>query len=406
MKSNIFYINLLFFTVMLFAQDGETLYQDKCGRCHTLYMPFEYDTQEWPGIVKSMKNYASLDDEEVKSITEFLIDESTSQKLNTTGQIDPTVGGYLYTEYFNSQQKASNFDIHYLALYVSGWAAENIYYYGELELEHGGTGGNNTFVEQAFIDYWILPNSAIKIGAILTPFNRFDDFHGPLLNATISRPQVAREIGTSAWKDVGIDLHGFFNLNKNFQFQYDIYTINGLGSGTNLRSSRQYRDNNENLAKGGRLNFVLNNNIEIGGSLYQGKWDDDGKYQLTMAGTHVIYNTVFGDIYAEYSKAESENPDSLQNGNMNGYFIQISKQLLEKIRPVIRYGELDYLDTSNVLGRSASKGNKDLSELVFGISYFPSHNTVFKIEYIIFDEGSRIQQVNNNQVGFQAAVKF
>jgi len=148
-----------------------------------------------------MKAQASLIPQEITELTNYHVEKS--QKDSDKRIINrPTIGGYLYTEYFQTPEKVKNYDIHYLAMYVSGWANEKINYFAEFELEHGGTGGSNTFVEQAYIDYWFTPNLAVKIGAMLTPFNRFDEFHDPLTNCIITRPQMSREIGVSAWKDV------------------------------------------------------------------------------------------------------------------------------------------------------------------------------------------------------------
>ena len=184
---------------------------------------------------------------------------------------------------------------------MSGSASDRIDYFAEFELEHGGTGGNNTFVEQAYVDFWVTPSLGVKIGGILTPFNRFDELHDPISNFTISRPQVSREIGVSAWKDVGVVLHGFKNLNEDLSVFFDAYTINGLRDGSNLRGSRQYWDNNEDRAMG---------------------------------------------------------------------------------------------------------GNEDFTELVFGFAYYPTNLVALKAEYIVFGEGRRVDETDNNLFGLQAAVKF
>jgi len=387
------------------GQSEQELFEQKCGRCHAALQPSDYSAKEWPGIVRSMKAQASLTPQEIQEITDYLVKQSQNEQEKVQSS-QPTLGGYLYTEYFQTPEKTKNYDIHYLALYASGWATENIYYFGEFELEHGGTGGSNTFVEQAYMDYWFTPNVAIKIGAILAPFNRFDEFHDPLTNYIITRPQMSREIGVSAWKDVGVDLHGYFNLTNTTSLGFDLYSINGLGDGTDLRHSRQYRDNNENKAFGARVNFVFNDFLEVGGSVYQGAWDDEGELNLTMFGSHFLLNTPIADFYGEYAQATSENPEDLDDGNMSGYFIQASRLFCSKYRPTIRFGSLDYLDEGNVLGRSANKGNKDLNELAFAFTYYPTSKVAFKVEYTLFSEGDRLEEKDNDQFGLQAAVKF
>jgi hypothetical protein len=387
------------------SQTSETLYKQKCGRCHVAYSPSDYTAKDWPNIVRSMKAQAALTDQEFEYIVEYLLNESDKSPDTSYSQA-PTIGGYLYTEYFRSPEKTKNFDIHYLAIYLSGWITDNIYYFGEFELEHGGVGGDNTFVEQAYIDYWLWPTIAVKIGAILTPFNRFDEFHDPLSNFIITRPQVSREIGVSAWKDVGIDLHGYINITEQSSVTFDVYSINGLGSGTNLRSSRQYRDNNEKLSFGGRFNLMYHDFIEIGGSVYRGAWDDDGKYNLTLMGSHLMLHTSIVDLYGEYAQATSQNPSPIDDGNMSGYFIQLSRLFKSKFRPTIRFGSLYYLDKGDMFGRAIDKGDKDLNEISLAFSYYPTSKLVFKIEYTIFKEGTRFEEKNNDELGLQAAIRF
>lgn len=399
---------LALFTCMLFgslpaaAQSGEAMYEKKCGRCHVAYDPSDYGANEWPGLVRSMRAQSALSSAEMTEITNYLTQASAGDERAAQG---PVVGGYLYTEYFHSPEKTKNFDLHYLTFSVTGWANEKIQYFGEFELEHGGK-ADNVFVEQAYIDYWLLPTVAIKAGAILTPFNRFDDFHDPLGNYLVTRPQAAREIGVSAWKEVGVDVHGYVNLAEQYAVVFDLYTINGLGDGSNLRGSRQYRDNNEDPAYGGRVSLLVGDMLEVGGSAYYGKWDDAGDLALTMYGAHAMLNTPYVELYGEFSQATSENAGDVEDGDMWGYFAQASRLFAGKYRPTIRAGELDYEDKGDLLGRDPGSGNKQLKELALGFTYYPVPKVAFKIEYSFFDEGDRVASRDNDQLGLQAAVRY
>jgi len=386
------------------ADQGREIYEQKCGRCHVLYEPASYSASDWPGIVRIMRAEAALTEQEMEEITAYLVRESGEGGggLLSGG---PVVGGYLYAEYFETPEEKKNYDIHYLAISLSGWANDRISYLGEFELEHGGR-GNDTFVEQAYIDYWMLPNVALKIGAFLTPFNRFDEFHDPLANYVITRPQVSRELGVSAWKEVGADLHGFANLTPDLSVFFDLYTINGLGEGANLRGSRQYRDNNEDKAFGGRVSLLYGDMMELGGSVYQGDYDDAGKLNLTQAGGHLMVRTSGVELYGEYLTATSENLEPVKDGEMDGFFVQVSRLFKSKYRPTVRYGVLDYLDEGTEFGRDPAKGNKDLSELILGFSYYPTSKVAYKIEYGFFDEGDRVEEKDNDQLSLQAAVRF
>jgi hypothetical protein len=46
---------------------------------------------------------------------------------------------------------------------------------------------------------------------------------------------------------VGVDVHGYVNLADQASLGFDLYAANGLGDGSRLRGSRQYRDSNEEL---------------------------------------------------------------------------------------------------------------------------------------------------------------
>lgn len=349
-----------------------------------------------------MKAQAALTAAEMKTITDYLSDASTGAVGAAQG---PILGGYLYSEFFRTPEQTKNFDIHYLAFSVTGWASENIQYFGEFELEHGGK-GDDVFVEQAFIDWWLVPTVAVKAGALITPFNRFDDFHDPIGNYLVTRPQVAREIGGSAWKEVGVDVHGYFNVGETHAVTFDLYSINGLGSGSNLRGSRQYRDNNEKPAIGARAAALLGDMLEIGGSAYRGEWDDAGNLTLEIYGAHAMLNTPFVELYGEFTRAKSENAGEAEDGKMWGYFVQASRLLYQKYRPTVRVGELDYEDNGELLGRDPAKGNNQLKELALGFAYYPVSKVVFKIEYSFFSEGDRIMARDNDQLGLQAAVRF
>jgi hypothetical protein len=386
------------------AQTTDVLYEKKCGRCHVVYQPSEYTADEWPGLVKSMRWQAALSAPEMDAIIEYVTAGARTEG-ESGGSSGPSVGGYLYSEYFRTPEAAKNFDIHYLTFAVSGWADENIQYVGEFELEHGGK-ADNVFVEQAYIDYWVLPTVAVKAGAILTPFNRFDDFHEPVANYLVTRPQVSREIAGSAWKEVGVDVHGYVNVTSEHAITFDLYTINGLGSGSNLRGSRQYRDNNQDPAYGARVNALIAGKLEVGGSVYTGVWDDAGDLEVDMYGSHVMIKTPLAEIYAEYARAMSENAGGLGDGDMWGYFVQASRLFERKYRVTIRGGELDYFDPGTLLGRDSSKGNKQLKELALGFSFYPVPKVVFKIEYSFFEEGDRVTSRDNDQLGLQAAVRF
>lgn len=400
-------LTVMFLTFLAFAQDdilrGEKLYQAKCGRCHFAYPPERYSPQEWKTIMNNMRQFSGLNKESEKLILEYL-ESKSAVKERVLLPTSPVLAGYVYTEYFSSKEITDTFDVHYLNISLTGRLHERLSYHAEFEFEHGGGKGEPPFVEQAYIDVWLLRSTGVRIGAILTPFNRFDEFHGPLENLLITRPQMSREIGVSAWKEVGVNLHGNLSIHRNFYINYDAYLINGLGSGSRLRKSRQYRDNNDSKSYGFRLSGVAGDKLEVGASYYHGAWDDEGKYNLRMYGFHLMGRIGEFNLFAEYSRSISENPAPFPNGKAEGYFIQASYLIGGKLRPTVRYGTLDYFDQCNLLGRSPT--DIDVNLIALGLNFYLTRAIVFKIEYDFVLEGPRKEERENNLLAFQAAVRF
>jgi hypothetical protein len=391
----------------LFSQSpterGRELYELKCGRCHFAYAPQKYSVEEWKTVMAEMGYQSGLTKENEESIMGYLAAES-GKGLTGGLPTSPVLAGYLYTEYFAGPAMTDTFDIHYLNLMISGRLHERVTYRAEFEFEHGGGEEEPPFIESAYIDVRFLRNSGVKIGAFLAPFNRFDDFHAPLENPLISRPSISREIGVSAWKEVGIDFHGSFSLSRDLYVNYDAYVINGLGAGSRLRNSRQYRDNNDAKSLGFRLSGVYADRWELGGSYYRGMWDDGGEFAVRMYGLHFLGRLGGFDLYAEYSNALSENPLPFEAGRMNGYFVQLSYLLEGKLRPTVRYGTLDYLDIGDLLGRTPT--DLDAGTLALGLNFYLTPSIVFKLEYDLVMEGERKVPLKNNVFALQGAVRF
>jgi hypothetical protein len=180
--------------------------------------------------------------------------------------------------------------------------------------------------------------------------------------------------------------------------------INGLGSGSRLRASRQYQDNNDAKSLGFRVSGVIADRWEIGASYYTGAWDNAGQQNLSLYGFHFLTRVAGLDVFAEYSHSLSENPPPLALGKADGFFIQTSYLLAGKFRPTLRYGTLDYLDPGNLLGRQPT--DFDSKIICLGWNYYLTGAIVFKAEYNFVQEGKRKEKKDNDLIALQAAVRF
>jgi len=86
------------------AEPGGDLYEKSCSRCHIAYDLGDYAASQWPGIVKSMKVQAGLSEQDIATLTEYLVGASEEKEAPSAG---PLLGGYLYTEYFRTPEEWS-----------------------------------------------------------------------------------------------------------------------------------------------------------------------------------------------------------------------------------------------------------------------------------------------------------
>lgn len=58
------------------ASAGQTVYANRCGRCHGLKKTENYTTQQWENILKSMIPKAKLNDDEAREVTAYVLEHA------------------------------------------------------------------------------------------------------------------------------------------------------------------------------------------------------------------------------------------------------------------------------------------------------------------------------------------
>lgn len=58
------------------ASAGQTVYANRCGRCHGLKKTENYTTQQWENILKSMIPKAKLSDDEAREVTAYVLEHA------------------------------------------------------------------------------------------------------------------------------------------------------------------------------------------------------------------------------------------------------------------------------------------------------------------------------------------
>ena len=90
-----------------------------------------------------------------------------------------------------------------------------------------------------------------------------------------------------------------------------------------------------------------------------------------MLGAHLMISNPWLDVLAEYSRGRSANPDSVAAGEMSGWFIQCSRLIGGRVRPVFRIGGLDYLDPMDGLLQICADALQLAAFLRSGAKWFP-----------------------------------
>jgi len=58
------------------ASAGQTVYTNRCGRCHGLKKTENYTVQQWDNILKSMIPKAKLNDDEAKQVAAYVMEHA------------------------------------------------------------------------------------------------------------------------------------------------------------------------------------------------------------------------------------------------------------------------------------------------------------------------------------------
>ena len=313
-------------------------------------------------------------------------------------------GGYFSCEYIKSQEEGLNpygeILNSYFSLNFNGKFDNNFYFYSEVRAENALS---DLYLEQAWIGFRGGAFLNIKVGAFLVPFGILNQIHRPIELKLIDLPLSHENIVPVPWTDIGVLIEGNYGV-----LSYSFYLANGLGESRNIRESRQFRDNNKDKARGGRLGFSLGKGLKIGFSQYNGAYNSENNLKLNLRGIDLIWSNSKTLLLIEYTKAEIENRAPYENGKAEGYFVVFSFPI-GNFSPVFSYQFLDYRDPYHgegfILDIKGGAGIKEKKERwTIGLNYYPVSNITFKIEYQFNKEKNF--QLKNDTLRIQATVSF
>jgi len=332
---------------------------------------------------------------------------------------NPQFGGYFDTE-FHANSSEVAFKAHRLILHVGARLHPKLRFNSEIEYEYGGlinSGADNgeIKIEQAWFEYEFSKSFIQRTGIVVIPFGRINVLHDSDIRDTTNRPIYAKYIVPSTWTDTGIGARGNLSFDD-LELNYEAYIVNGIGS--NISASNGIRkarpnfkmDNNKSKAFVGRVGISPYLGLEVGTSVYSGKYDSANSKNLSMLGFDIFWKQGPTEVLAEWA----QNTLDISAGvpaKMWGYYVEIRHHLagdwLKKSflgsgfdHPVItlftRFGAVD-TDSSVIT-------SKDITQITFGFNYRPMETVVYKFEYELNKENAG--SVDDNTFIASVAVGF
>jgi hypothetical protein len=126
-------------------------------------------------------------------------------------KISPTsISGYMDFHYNDFQPGGEQLDFHRFVLLVAHEFSEDVRFYSELEVEHAFVkdGQGELELEQAFIDFHLDPDIAIRAGIVLVPIGIQNERHEGPAYFGVERHQVETVLIPTTWFEPGVGLFG------------------------------------------------------------------------------------------------------------------------------------------------------------------------------------------------------
>ena len=302
-------------------------------------------------------------------------------------------------------------------VYVGYKFNEKWLFNSEIEFEHGG---QETFLEFAYLDYLWRPELNFRAGHLLMPMGLVNELHEPTIFMGVRRPILETTVLPSTWHENGLGVFGSLGPVDYRSYVVNGFRANGFTAG-GLRGGRQAgnRAISEDFAWVTRLDYRPLDGLTVGGSAYFG----DSGQGLAAGGEDVDVSTSIWEAHAEYrfrglelrglyAQAELDDVARLNaalglTGNrsvgeeLGGWYGQVGYNVLSQVgsgryqlTPFVRVEEVD-TQKSVPAGFSRNAANEQ-EILTYGLEFQPEERLVFKLDFQDFDNeaGTGIDQWN------------
>lgn len=320
-------------------------------------------------------------------------------------------GGYLTVEYIASSAKNSFFDLHRFILDGQAQVTDCIDIKAEIEIEHGGIGGGldgDVKFEHMDVVFRLCDAFNPKVGALLIPMARFNQYHDDPYNDFTKRPWTARYLVPTGFGQPGFGAEGAFAAGNNTRLTYDFVVSSGyqddFRASSGVRNARQsWRgDSNESKQVWGRVAYLTNNKtvdfLEAGVSGTWAKYDRNETNDLWGFALDLTARKGPLELHIEYIRMKYE-----RNGNdpidavrgQDAFWAELGYHFFPSfmcdcnnclINPTshftlaVRYQTMDLDDR-----RVGAHFNDDLTGYGIALNYRITEGAVFRIDHQWYD---------------------
>jgi predicted porin len=338
--------------------------------------------------IETLKQQVASMRQDVDATGDAVAEISVGSGVGAGWSANTHVGGYgeVHMNKLHDSHGTSNkdeIDYHRFVLFVNHDFSDRLRLVTEIELEHSLAGegkDGEVELEQAYVEYDLTEEHALKAGMFLVPVGLLNETHEPPTFYGVERNPVEKNILPTTWWESGLGLSGRFGDGV----RYDLAYTSGLEvpvAGKNafkVRSGRQ--KTSEAAANDGavtaRLRYVAPG-LEVGASvqhqedLTQGA--DEASGQLYSG--HLDLQRGMFRLRALYALWDIDSAAFRGAGadQQEGWYIEPSLRLNEQFGIFVRYNRWD-----NKAGDSVSS---DITQVDVGVNYWLHENVVFKLDY-------------------------
>ncbi len=290
-------------------------------------------------------------------------------------------------------------DFHHLVIGVSHPFSEDLRFEAEVDFEHAT---KDLELEFAYVDWRWTTAINLRVGSLLMPVGRLNEFHEPTLYPSVERPYVETYIIPTTWNEGGAGFYGRLGD----EVAYRTYLVSGLKaanfkSDSGIRKGRQVLDEApvNNLAWVGRVeyqpSFLTGFLFGVSG-YYGGALQDStgiGNPTVTLGEVDVQFGKWGWEFVASGTMIGITDAGALSAASgttigerMMGWYAEIGYDLLPLFQPdttrsLKGFYRYEFFDTNAQVPASYVKDAKNERRVMTaGLAFYPDRRVAFKFD--------------------------